>query len=155
MTATRTAAGQASERLTRRLIDLARQGIRPRCGDGEISWMFLDEDEHTRKIASTYCTNCVVLTECYEVGRYSSFGIYGGIDTTRRAGKKLQRSEEPETVAKKWRGPQTARDPLLTAASHRRNKTHWRRLRLPCSICGQPIDYDVPPTSTEGRTPER
>jgi hypothetical protein len=47
-------------------------------------------------------------------------------------------------MAKKWRGPQTASDPLLTAAGHRRNKEHWRRLRLPCAVCGRAIDYDGP-----------
>jgi 5-methylcytosine-specific restriction endonuclease McrA len=43
-----------------------------------------------------------------------------------------------------WRGPKSSgKDPLLARASHyRRNRQHWQRLRLPCSICGRPIDYD-------------
>jgi hypothetical protein len=44
----------------------------------------------------------------------------------------------------KWRGPPTASDPLLTKASHRRNKEHWKRLRLPCAVCSRAIDHDGP-----------
>jgi 5-methylcytosine-specific restriction endonuclease McrA len=44
----------------------------------------------------------------------------------------------------KWRGPQKPSDPLLTATSHKRNKAHWRRLRLPCQLCGRQIDYTGP-----------
>lgn len=45
-----------------------------------------------------------------------------------------------------WRGPKSvAKDPLLARASHyKRNKQHWRRLRLPCAVCGRQIDYDSP-----------
>jgi hypothetical protein len=45
-----------------------------------------------------------------------------------------------------WRGPKSAgKDPLLARASHyRRNRQYWQRLRLPCAVCGQPIDYDGP-----------
>jgi hypothetical protein len=42
-----------------------------------------------------------------------------------------------------WRGPKSAgKDPLLARASHyKRNRQYWQRLRLPCAVCGQPIDY--------------
>jgi hypothetical protein len=45
-----------------------------------------------------------------------------------------------------WRGPKSAgKDPLLARASHyKRNRQYWQRLRLPCAVCGQPIDYDGP-----------
>ena len=43
-----------------------------------------------------------------------------------------------------WRGPRTARDPLLTTRAWRANRKHWQRLRLPCARCGKPIDYDGP-----------
>ena len=39
---------QATEALTRALITAASQGKRPRCSDGEVSWMFLDEDDQVR-----------------------------------------------------------------------------------------------------------
>ena len=41
----------ASDRLTRRLVDLARQGIRPRCGDGETSHYWTSECEAERQLA--------------------------------------------------------------------------------------------------------
>jgi 5-methylcytosine-specific restriction endonuclease McrA len=43
-----------------------------------------------------------------------------------------------------WRGPkESGKDPLLARASHyQRNRKHWQRLRLPCAVCGRPIDYD-------------
>jgi hypothetical protein len=43
-----------------------------------------------------------------------------------------------------WRGPKSAgKDPLLARSSHyKRNRKHWQRLRLPCAVCGRPIDYD-------------
>jgi hypothetical protein len=42
-----------------------------------------------------------------------------------------------------WRGPKSAgKDPLLARASHyKRNRQYWQRVRLPCAVCGQPIDY--------------
>jgi hypothetical protein len=45
-----------------------------------------------------------------------------------------------------WRGPKSAgKDPLLARASHyKRNRQYWQRLRLPCSVCHRPIDYDGP-----------
>jgi 5-methylcytosine-specific restriction endonuclease McrA len=45
-----------------------------------------------------------------------------------------------------WRGPrESGKDPLLARASHyKRNRKHWQRLRLPCAVCGRPIDYDGP-----------
>jgi hypothetical protein len=45
-----------------------------------------------------------------------------------------------------WRGPKSAgKDPLLARASHyKRNRQYWQHLRLPCAMCGHPIDYDGP-----------
>jgi hypothetical protein len=44
-----------------------------------------------------------------------------------------------------WRGPRTGNDPLLTTHHWRKViRPHWQRLRLPCSRCHQPIDYDGP-----------
>jgi len=33
---------------------------------------------------------------------------------------------------------------LLSKAAHHRNRQHWIKKRLPCAICGRPIDYDGP-----------
>ena len=45
-----------------------------------------------------------------------------------------------------WRGPKSSgKDPLLARSAHyKRNRQHWQRLRLPCAVCGRPIDYDGP-----------
>src|SRR5215203_164723 len=43
-----------------------------------------------------------------------------------------------------WRGPRTARDPLLASKQHRANQQYWRTQRLPCAICGAMIMYDGP-----------
>ena len=53
-----TAARQASDQLTRRLVDLARQGIRPRCGDYETSDYWTSEHKAERKQAAQWCTGC-------------------------------------------------------------------------------------------------
>jgi hypothetical protein len=92
MTATHLrAAAEASERLTQALINAAARGQRPRCGDSETSWMWLDEDPRHRAIAATYCNGCPVFEPCDEVGRFQTFGVYGGRDYTRRPGRKKQR----------------------------------------------------------------
>lgn len=38
-------------------------------------------------------------------------------------------------------------DPLLKGADWEAVKAYWRRLRWPCQVCGQAIDYDGPPCS--------
>jgi hypothetical protein len=81
------AEAQASDALTRALINAASRGVRPRCGDGEVAWMFLDESPQTRAIAATYCHGCVVWSECDEVGRYQTFGAYASKDRTVRPGR--------------------------------------------------------------------
>jgi hypothetical protein len=77
-----------ADQLTRALIDLAARGIRPRCGDYETSHLWLSEDEHERAEASKLCQGCDVLTECGEVGKYQSFGVFGGVDRSVRPGGK-------------------------------------------------------------------
>jgi hypothetical protein len=83
-----TAARQASDQLTRALINIARQGIRPRCGDYEVSHYWLSECEQERKQAARWCAGCVVFTECGEVGQHQRFGVWGGIDRTVKSGRK-------------------------------------------------------------------
>jgi 5-methylcytosine-specific restriction endonuclease McrA len=54
--------------------------------------------------------------------------------------------ERRRRLSMAWRGPKSSgKDPLLARASHyKRNRKHWQRLRLPCAVCGRPIDYDGP-----------
>ena len=84
---------EANDRLTQALVRAAARGDRPRCADGETSWMWLDESPQTRAIAATYCNGCVVWSECDQVGRYQTFGTYASKDRTVRAGRKLQRDD--------------------------------------------------------------
>jgi hypothetical protein len=82
------AAAEASDALTQALIQLAAKGQRPRCGDSETSWMWLDEDPRHRAIAATYCDGCIVWAECDAVGQHQVFGTYASTDRTVRGGGK-------------------------------------------------------------------
>jgi len=86
MTATRTRAGEANERLTRALISLAARGQRPRCGDYETSWMWLDEDPHIRAQAALLCHDCPVIVECGDAADANDerHFVWGGRDYTRQ-----------------------------------------------------------------------
>jgi hypothetical protein len=77
-----------SERLTRALVDLASRGQRPRCSDPVSSEMWLSEDQAGRKQAARMCRGCPVIDPCRDVGQYQTFGVYGGVDRTRRPGRK-------------------------------------------------------------------
>jgi Transcription factor WhiB len=87
-TAARLRASEASATLTQALVDAAAAGIRPRCGDAEVSWMFLDENPRHRATAATYCNGCILTEPCREVGRHQTFGVFGGVDVTRTPGRK-------------------------------------------------------------------
>ena len=84
-----TAARQASDALTRRLIDLARQGIRPRCGDYETSHYWTSEHEAERKQAAQWCTGCPMFLPCGQPAEANQerWGVWGGRDRTVRPGK--------------------------------------------------------------------
>jgi len=88
MTTRQRAEAQASDQLTQALVRAAARGDRPRCADGEVSYMFLDESPQTRAIASTYCSGCIIWQECDEVGKHQRFGVWGGVDRTRSPGRK-------------------------------------------------------------------
>jgi hypothetical protein len=90
-TAERVRASEASDALTRALVNAASRGQRPRCGDYETSYLWLSEDEQDRKQAALLCTGCPIFQPCNDVGRHQRFGVFGGRDTTVRPGKKLQR----------------------------------------------------------------
>ena len=85
--ATRLRAAQASDALTRALINAAARGIRPRCGDHETSYLWLSESPAERQQASRLCAGCVVITECRNVGQHQSFGVFGSVDVTRAPGR--------------------------------------------------------------------
>jgi hypothetical protein len=85
---TRSREAAASDALTQALVRAAARGVRPRCADGEVAWMFLDESPQTRAIASTYCSDCIIWQECNEVGQHQRFGVWGGVDRTRSPGRK-------------------------------------------------------------------
>jgi hypothetical protein len=86
--AARARAAQATDKLTVALLTIATQGLRPRCGDHETSYLWLSEFERERKQAARLCAGCPVLEPCREVGRYQTFGVFGGVDATRTPGRK-------------------------------------------------------------------
>jgi hypothetical protein len=81
------AEAEAGDALTRALINAAARGQRPRCGDAEVSWMFLDEDPRHRAIAATYCNGCVAWVECDQVGQHQRFGVWASTDRTVMPGR--------------------------------------------------------------------
>jgi hypothetical protein len=81
---------EANDALTQALLRAAARGQRPRCGDSEVGWMFLDESPQTRAIAATYCDGCPVWVECDEVGSYQTFGTYASKDRTVRPGRRKE-----------------------------------------------------------------
>ena len=83
---------EANEQLTRALVTAAARRIRPRCGDYEVSHYWLSEHEGERALAATWCTGCVVFTECGEVGQHQRFGTWAGVDRTVRPGRPRNRS---------------------------------------------------------------
>jgi hypothetical protein len=91
---TRSREAAASDALTQALVRAAACGVRPRCADGEVAWMFLDDDPRPRAIAATYCAGCPVWSECDEVGQHQRFGTWASKDRTVRPGGKLERDSD-------------------------------------------------------------
>jgi hypothetical protein len=73
----------ASERLTKALVSAAAEGLRPHCSDAATHSFWLSEDPAERQQAAGSCRGRPVLTECREVGKYQSFGVFGAVDRTR------------------------------------------------------------------------
>jgi hypothetical protein len=84
---TRSSQGQDMSRRGR--IELARQGLRPRCDVGETSHYWTSEHEVERALAALGCDECLVWAECHEAAelRDERFGVWGGVDMTRRPGR--------------------------------------------------------------------
>jgi len=74
----------AAEQLTRRLVDLATQGRRPRCGEPGGHELWTSDDADDRAQAASWCTGCPVLDECAAAAdeHDERFGVFGGTDRT-------------------------------------------------------------------------
>ncbi len=74
----------AAETLTRRLVDLAAHGRRPRCGEPGGHELWCSDDADDRAQAARWCAGCVVLTECAAAAdeQDERFGAWGGRDRT-------------------------------------------------------------------------
>jgi Transcription factor WhiB len=79
----------ASGKLTSRLIDLARQGIRPQCGNAETSHYWTSEDEQERQLAAAWCDGCIVWAECREAAEANRerWAVWASKDYSIRPGK--------------------------------------------------------------------
>ncbi len=81
----------AAEALTRRLIDLATEGRRPRCGEPGSHDLWLSDDADDRAQAVRWCVGCPVLVECGAAAdeQGEKHHVWGGRDrtaaTTRKA----------------------------------------------------------------------
>jgi hypothetical protein len=67
------------------LINAAAAGLRPHCTNPDTSFMWISEDAADRQEASLNCAGCPVIAECYAVGQYEGFGVWGGYDRSPRA----------------------------------------------------------------------
>jgi hypothetical protein len=79
----------ATDRLTMRLIQLARQGIRPGCGDAETSHYWTAESEQLRHQALAWCDGCLAWQECREAAEanHTTWSVYAGKDYSIRPGQ--------------------------------------------------------------------
>lgn len=78
-------AREASNRLTRALLDLAAAGLRTHCSDPATHHLWLSERESERAAAVMLCDHCPVLQACQDtaVQRDERWGVWGGVDFTR------------------------------------------------------------------------
>jgi hypothetical protein len=67
------------ERVTRALLDLADQGLRPHCSDRETHHLWLSEEITERRTAVELCRCCPVLKPCGHAvdARRERFGVEG------------------------------------------------------------------------------
>jgi hypothetical protein len=77
-------AAPVHQRLTAALVDLAGRGRRPRCGDPVTRDLWTSEDPEERQLAASWCTGCPVLDECHAAGAGETFGVWAGMDRTKR-----------------------------------------------------------------------
>ncbi len=74
----------AADRLTRRLVDLAAHGRRPRCGEAGGHELWCSDDVSDRAQAASWCTGCPVLIECTAAAdeHDERHHVWGGADRT-------------------------------------------------------------------------
>ena len=89
---TATTAAVASGALTAALLELTAQRLRPHCSDPESHHLWLSEHEAERSIATRLCIGCPVFNQCGQAAtaRQERFGVWAGVDMTRRPGGKAQ-----------------------------------------------------------------
>ena len=85
--------GAESEALTRALIGIAAAGLRTHCSDPGTSELWLSEIEAERAEAVKLCRGCPVLVECRDVGKFQTWGCWGGVDRSVRLGRAKQHNE--------------------------------------------------------------
>ncbi len=94
----------AAERLTRRLVTLAAQGRRPRCGEAGSHGLWLSDDADDRAQAASWCTGCPVMDECAAAAdeHGERFGVFRGTDRTPTIRKPLEAgAESPHQFAQR------------------------------------------------------
>lgn len=108
----------AAERLTRRLVDLATRGRRPRCGEPGGHELWCSDDVNDRAQAARWCAGCPVLIECGAAADElkATYHVWGGVDRT------------PDPPTRK-RTPKE-RDPLMPRRNHPRPKRPTARLEV-------------------------
>ena len=71
---------QATDRLTRALLDMAARGERANCSDPITDDLWLSESDSERAVAVQLCRHCPVETVCRETAelRDERWGVWGG-----------------------------------------------------------------------------
>lgn len=87
---------EASEKLTRALLDLAATGQRTHCSDVLKHSYWISESDSERKLAALWCRGCPVLPQCLAAAQVNkeTWGVWGARDFGRRPGRKLERDAE-------------------------------------------------------------
>jgi hypothetical protein len=100
-TPTKIAAAAASERLTKRLIDLAARGPRTHCSDPDRAHLWLPDHEARTGEAAILYINCPAQLECWaaSAARDERFRVWGGIDRTRHPNNKGTKPGRPRKIA--------------------------------------------------------
>ena len=84
-----TAARQASDNLTRALLNMAARGERTHCSDPATHHLWLSEHPAERAVAVTLCDHCPVVDPCRHTAEQHDerFGVFGGRDFSIRPGR--------------------------------------------------------------------
>jgi hypothetical protein len=93
ITATIRRGREASDRLTRALLELAASGLRTHCSDVEKHSDWISESDGERALAALWCRGCPALPPCLDAAQANRerWGVWGGRDFSQRPGKRTQR----------------------------------------------------------------